>query len=167
MNENQVGVLQIVNGNDAVEFFHVHRKKSDEDMKWVLGEIIDTRLFSRSPSKNIWKKLKEDAFEAVRQEKFTKMPSRSTCLFASATLETAKVWYDTFIGEKQLLKIKPICGKYVLLDEEIYEYKEFRDRKMKEDALDYWSGTCYEDTKKIAVLFEGRFTVKEEIKLPK
>lgn len=96
MNENQVGVLQIVNGNDAVEFFHVHRKKSEEDMKWVLGEIIDTRLFSRSPSKNIWKKLKGDAFEAVRQEKFTKMPSRSTCLFASATLETAKVWYDTF-----------------------------------------------------------------------
>lgn len=64
---------------------------------------------------------------------------------------------------KAIIKIKPIEGKYVFLDEKIYENEEFTDAVMNSDAQDYWGGDECIENKKIAVLFEGVFRVEEEI----
>lgn len=161
----ELGILIEVNENDNIALYHIHTMKTEEQQKWIVGKIMNTDDFSRPPSYNPPKKFRERAFEIVRQKDFPQMPSRTKCLFLSASLETAKVWYHILGGEKQLLKIKPIDGKYVLLDEKIYENEEFTDAKMNSEAHDYWSGDECIENKKIAVLFEGTFRVEEEIDL--
>lgn len=159
----ELGVLQMVSEHDNIELYHVHTMKSEEHKLWNAGDIINTQQFSRQPSYNPPKRFRERAFEIVRQKDFPQMPSRTNCLFLSASLETAKVWYNILGGEKQLFKIKPIEGKCVFLDEKIYENEEFTDAVMNSDANDYWSGDECIENNKISVLFEGVFRIEEEI----
>jgi len=55
------------------------------------------------------------------------------------------------------LKIRLIQGKYIFLDEAIYENEEFSQSDMEIDANDYWSGMECKKNNKIVVLFEGKF----------
>lgn len=162
---NKLGILTEVNENDNIVFYHIHTIKTYEQHEWNVGEILNTEDFSRPPSYNPQKRFRERAFEIVRQSKFPEMPSRTKCLFLSASLETTKEWYNCLGGDKQVLKIKLLKGKYVFLDEEIYSNEEFTDKEMNDDALSYWDGDEYIDTKKISVLFEGVFRIEEEIAL--
>lgn len=162
---NELGVLIGVNENDNIAFYHIHTIKTLEQYKWNVGEILKTEDFSRLPSYNPPKRFREKAFEIVRQNNFPEMPSRTKCLFLSASLETTKEWYHCLGGDKQVLKIKLIEGKFVFLDEEIYSNEVFTDKGMKDDAYNYWDGDEYIDTKKISVLFEGIFRIEEEITL--
>lgn len=160
---DELGVLRTVERDDNINFYHVHTIKAYDQKKWSVGEIYDTQDFLRQPSYNPQKKIREKAFEEVRAEKYEGLPTRTKCLFASISLETAKVWLDILGGEKQLLKIRPISGKYVFLDEEYYDLETFEDNVMINDAHQYWSGYTFLNGKKKSVLFEGVFRIEEEI----
>lgn len=164
-NMDELGVLRTVERDDNINFYHVHRIQEYDPKIWSVGETYDTQDFNRKPSDNFQKKIREDAFEKVRQDNFAPFPTRTKCLFASASLDTAKVWLDTFIEKKQLLKIRPISGKYVFLDEGIYEFENFGNDEMKAEARMYWRGLTFPDVKKISVLFEGVFKIEEEINI--
>lgn len=75
------------------------------------------------------------------------------------------MWLVILGGEKQLIKIRPISGKYVFLDEEYYELESFTDDEMDKDAHKYWGGYTFLNGEKKSVLFEGVFRVEEEINI--
>lgn len=164
-NMDELGVLRTVERDDNINFYHVHTIKAYDQKKWSVGEIYDTQDFLREPSYNLPKKIRENAFEKVRQRKFGDLPTRTKCLFASTSLDTAKVWLGILGGEKQLIKIRPISGKYVFLDEEYYELENFTDDEMDKDAHMYWGGYTYLNGEKKSVLFEGVFKIEEEINI--
>ena len=160
-----LGDLKEIKEDDNIELYHIHTMKSHDQQEWKIGETMDTKFFSRQPSYNYPKRFRENVFEKVRKETFDHMPSRTNCLFLSPSLETTKEWYNILGGEKQVLKIKLIKGKYVFVDEEIYSNEDISNQGMNNDAFSYWDGDGYLDSKKISVLFDGVFKVVEEIKL--
>ena len=160
-----LGDLKEIKEDDNIELYHIHTMKSHDQQEWKIGETMDTKSFSRQPSYNYPKRFREDVFEKVRKETFDHMPSRTNCLFLSPSLETTREWYNILGGDKQVLKIKLIKGKYVFVDEGIYSNEDISDQGMNKDAYDYWEGLENIDSKIISVLFEGIFEVEEEIKL--
>ena len=160
---DKLGVLRTVKQGDNIYFYHIHTIKAYDQKKWSVGETYDTQDFFRQPSYNFQKKIREKAFEEVRRINFSHLPTRTKCLFASTSLVTANVWHNILGGEKQILKIRPISGKYAFLDEEIYELEDFSDDAMDKDAHMYWKGCILLDGIKISALFEGVFRIEEEI----
>lgn len=63
------------------------------------------------------------------------------------------------------MDIELLSGKYVYLDEQIYNIENFTKKEMQEEADSYWRGDIMEENYIISVLFEGTFRVNQEISL--
>lgn len=77
----------------------------------------------------------------------------------------AKFWAEklrTRTGNIQCVEIELLSGKYVYVDEQIFNQYKFRTQKIEEDANDYWSGDETISDPIIAILFEGKFKVCQE-----
>lgn len=78
----------------------------------------------------------------------------------------AKSWAEilqTRTGNVQCVEIELLSGKYVYVDERIYDVKRFADKEIQEDANDYWNGYEMEVNPVITILFEGDFKICDEI----
>lgn len=145
-------------------FFHIHTY-SEEKEKWEVGKIYSTKSYNRV-FKNPPKRFREDGFEKNRKESFEDFPSRYSCLFLSKDISMAKSWAEklrTRTGNVQCVEIELLSGKYVYVDERIYDMERFADKEIQEDANDYWNGDKMEVNPVITILFEGDFKICEEI----
>lgn len=150
-------------------FFHIHTYYSDKE-KWQKGQVFSTEKFNRKESiKNLPKKIREEEFEKVRIELYKNMPSRYSCLFLSDSIELATYWANKIknrTGNIQCLDIELLSGKYVYVDEQIYNIEHFTKEYMQEEANSYWCSDRMEEDFIFTVLFEGIFRVCQEISLP-
>lgn len=145
-------------------FFHIHTY-SEEKEKWEVGKIYSTKSHNRV-FKNPPKRFREEGFEKIRKEAFKEFPSRYSCLFLSEDISMAKSWAEilqTRTGNVQCVEIELLSGKYVYVDERIYDVKRFADKEIQEDANDYWNGYEMEVNPVITILFEGDFKICDEI----
>lgn len=66
------------------------------------------------------------------------MPSRYSCLFLSDSIEFAAYWAEKIknrTGNIQCLDIVLLSGKYVYLDEQIYNIENFTKKKCKKRQI--------------------------------
>lgn len=61
------------------------------------------------------------------------------------------------------MEIELLSGKYVCLDEQIYNIENFTTKEMQEEAYSYWNGDEMERNSIIAILFEGEFRIYKEV----
>lgn len=145
-------------------FFHIHTY-GEEKEKWEVGKIYSTGTRSRV-FKNPPKRFREEGFEKIRKESFKEFPSRYSCLFLSENIFMAKSWAEklrTRTGNVQCVEIELLSGKYVYVDERIYDMERFTNCEIQEDANDYWNGYEMEVNPIITILFEGDFKICEEV----
>lgn len=145
-------------------FFHIHTYGEEEE-KWEVGKIYSTGTCSRV-FKNLPKRFREEGFEKIRKKSFREFPSRYLCLFLSDGISTADFWakkLKTRTGNVQCVEIELLSGKYVYVDERIYDMERFTDKEIQEDANDYWNGAEMEVKPVITILFEGDFKICDEI----
>ena len=142
-------------------FFHIHTFNSEEE-KWSEWQIISTQNRGKRTFINYPKKFREEEFEKIRQRSFENFPSRYTCLFLSEDMDTAKFWLDKLFNRCnfiQFVEVELLSGKYVYVDEQIYNIENFSKDLMIEEANSYWSGEEIENNRILTILFEGRFRV--------
>jgi len=167
INSNVMLMLgKLINAIQAPRFFHIHTY-SEEREKWEIGKIYSTenhhRVFKNPP-----KRFREEGFEKVRKESFDDFPSRYSCLFLSDDILTAKFWAEKLqmrTGNVQCVEVELLSGKYVYVDESIYDMDRFTNDKIQKDANDYWNGYEIEDKPIITVLFDGNFKICDDIPL--
>ncbi|WP_279122801.1 DUF2441 domain-containing protein [Bacteroides acidifaciens] len=155
---------ELITVTQAPHFFHIHTY-SEEKEKWEVGKIYSTgtrnRVFKNPP-----KRFREEGFEKIRKESFKEFPSRYSCLFLSDNLPTAKYWAEklqTRTGNVQCVEIELLSGKYVYVDESIYDMDRLKNCEIQKDANDYWNGYEMEVNPVITILFEGDFKICDEI----
>lgn len=144
-------------------FYHIHTYISENE-KWEIGKIYSTENHNRV-FKNLSKRFREEGFEKVRKELFKDFPSRYSCLFLSDDISMAKFWAEklrTRTGNIQCVEIELLSGKYVYVDESIYDMDRLMNSEIQEDANDYWNGEEMASDPIIAILFEGKFKVCQE-----
>ena len=146
------------------EIFHIHSYYKIID-EWNENQIISTHNFLEREYSNIPKRNREHVFEEIRKEKFMEFPSRSNCLFVTDS-DNIKIWENILIKRKtfyQLVEIEMIDGKYIKLDDGIYDFRG--DEKDGDLAYEFWNGYNLEsDYSKPVILFEGVFKIKKIIK---
>lgn len=153
-----LGILRYV--DSSPHFFHIHTFNNEEE-KWSEGQIISTQ----NRGKRIFKypkRFREEEFENIRQRSFEKFPSRYTCLFLSEDMDTAKFWIDILSNRCnfiQCVEVELLSGKYVYVDEQIYNIENFSKKTMIEEAFSYWNGYEVENDRILTILFEGQFRV--------
>lgn len=155
---------ELITVTQGSHFFHIHTY-GEEKEKWEVGKIYSTGTRSRV-FKNLPKRFREEGFEKIRKESFEDFPSRYSCLFLSEDISMAKFWAEklqTRTGNVQCVEIELLSGKYVYVDESIYDMERFADKEIQEDANDYWNGDKMEVNPVITILFEGDFKICEEI----
>ena len=160
---------KIIYASPEKHFFHIHSYYTDND-KWQKGLVFSTKEFNRIGSiTNPLKKIREAEFERVRNELYNNMPSRYSCLFLSDSIKSAAYWAQTLktiTGYIQCLEIALLSGKYVYVDEQIYNIEDFTKDYMQEEANSYWCGDRMKEGSIFTVLFEGTFRVHQELPLP-
>ena len=160
---------KIIYASPEKHFFHIHSYYTDND-KWQKGLVFSTKEFNRIGSiTNPLKKIREAEFERVRNELYNNMPSRYSCLLLSDSIKSAAYWAQTIknrTGNIQCLEIELLSGKYVYVDEQIYNIEDFTKDYMQEEANSYWCGDRMKEGSIFTVLFEGTFRVHQELPLP-
>lgn len=142
-------------------FFHVHTY--EDDCKFQKGIEFDTKSYYRQ-FENYPKRLREEAFEKVRREQFSEYPSRYSCLFMSDSIENAQYWAGKLrprANNVQCVQVELLSGKYIMVDEHIYDIQHFSNDYMRAEALMYWRGVMTGDPL-ITLLFDGEFRIDEE-----
>lgn len=85
----------------------------------------------------------------------------------SKDIHTAKDWARTLCtrmpGNIQCVEVELLSGKYVYVDDKIFEEGNYTNDKIREDANDYWNGNEIEINPIIVILFEGCFKICNEI----
>ncbi len=155
---------ELITVTQAPHFFHIHTY-GEEKEKWEVGKNYSTKKHNRV-FKNPPKRFREEGFEKIRKEAFKEFPSRYSCLFLSEDVSMAKFWAEilqTRTGNVQCVEVELLSGKYVYVDERIYDVKRFADKEIQEDANDYWNGYEMEVNPVITILFEGDFKICEDI----
>ena len=159
-----LGKLIIV--KQCPHFFHIHTYNNDNE-KFEVGQVISTTKYNREGTfLNYPKRFREDEFEKVRKESFNDFPSRFSCLFLSDDIQKAGYWAEKLrnrTGNIQCVEIELLSGKYVCLDEQIYNIENFTTKEMQEEAYSYWNGDEMERNSIIAILFEGEFRIYKEV----
>lgn len=154
---------ELITVTQGSHFFHIHAY-SEEKGKWEIGKIYSTENHNRV-FKNLPKRFREEGFEKVRKESFRDFPSRYSCLFLSDDISMAKFWAEklrTRTGNIQCVEIGLLSGKYVYVDESIYDMDRLTNSEIQEDANGYWNGEEMASDPIIAILFEGKFKVCQE-----
>lgn len=108
---------------------------------------------------------RELIWENIRQSEFSHLPSRQKCIWISQGQESLSYWESALgrpAGSYKVFRIE-VDG----LTHEASDDFLMRDEILYPDAIlmarDYWNGKITNEIKK-EILFEGEFTIKEQLK---
>lgn len=144
-----------------LNIYHWHKLSSNPI--WEEGERLSTIGFNRQPSMSGFKKEIEEIYEEKRKQINPNFPSRYSCLFI-ALENNYTLWKNNFLILSQLVKIRLIKGKAVVIDEDLFN-RSSGDLNLI-DRIDYcekyWNGELSPRPVQ-TILFEGDFEIIESI----
>lgn len=145
-----------------LNIYHWHEVSSNA--LWKEGERLSSIGFNRQPSMNGFKKEIEEIYEEKRKQINPNFPSRYSCLFLALESNYA-AWKNNFLILSQLVKVRLIKGKAVVLDEDLFNRSTGNPMNLI-DRIDYcekyWNGEV-SPTPVLTILFEGDFEIIESI----
>lgn len=109
-------------------------------------------------------KVRELAFEEVRQTHYLDLPSRQTCVWFAPTEESALYWDERITGSKRWLRCH-LKGKMHIANDEWFRGDTVPLNEIRNYAYRYWRGDKGPESRQDELLFTGTVKVIELVDL--